>query len=125
MMTFKDSIVSGFKKYFDFDGRASRSEFWWFILFGVIVDFLSKRIDPSGLTSLLALILLIPTISVSVRRLHDMDKSGWWILLSLIPIVNLILLYWFCKRGDPGLNRFGSPSTTGPGTGVQHRYPSP
>ena len=123
-MTFKDSIATCFKKYFDFDGRAARSELWWFILFGVIVDFFSKSIDPTGLGAILSLILIIPTLSVAVRRLHDIDKSGWWLLLALIPLINLILIYWFCKQGTPGPNRFGDPSTS-PGTGVQHRYPSP
>jgi uncharacterized membrane protein YhaH (DUF805 family) len=123
-MTFKDSIVAGFQKYFDFDGRATRSEYWWFVLFGLIVNAVGLM-DPSGILYILAsLALFIPSLSVAVRRLHDIDKSGWWMLLVLVPLISLILIYWFCKRGTPGSNRFGVPSTN-PGTDVQHRYPSP
>ena len=91
-----------------------RSAYWWFILAYVIAYLVLAIVDyaigAQLLTAILALGLLIPSIAVGVRRLHDLDKSGWWLLLGLIPIVGLILLYWFCQPGTPGANQYGPPT---------------
>jgi uncharacterized membrane protein YhaH (DUF805 family) len=102
------------QKYANFSGRAIRSEYWWFVLAYIIAYLVLAIVDyvlgAQLLTAILSLALLSPSIAVGVRRLHDLDKSGWWLLLGLIPIVGLILIYWFCQPGTPGANRFGPPA---------------
>ena len=103
------------QKYVNFSGRAMRSEYWWYVLFVVIVAVVLAIIDnlvigASLLGSIWSLATLLPSLGVSVRRLHDLDKSGWWLLLGFIPLIGaLVLLYWFCQPGTPGDNRFGPP----------------
>ncbi len=109
------------ERYADFQGRSRRSEYWWFYLFQVLLSFagqilagiLGAILPILGLIVAILLVvaflgLLIPGIAVSIRRLHDLDKSGWWLLIGLIPLVGLIvLLYFFCSKGTDGDNRFG------------------
>ena len=113
-MGFQEAIEAGFKKYFDFDTRSCRSEFWFWTLFVVLVNmlltlagaFVSSSIDWLGVV--FSMVTLIPGISITVRRLHDLDKSGWWILIALVPFIGLILLiFWECLKGTEGPNRFG------------------
>lgn len=115
-MAFLDSIKSTFFKYVDFNGRASRTEYWYFVLAVVIVDIITAGIDNligfngSGPISwIVSLALLLPGLGVAVRRLHDIDKSGWWLLLGLIPLVGaLILIFaYLIKPSQQGDNRFG------------------
>ena len=122
-MGFGQAVSSGLRKFFTFAGRAPRSEYWFFYLFfviciiaGIVLDQTLglATFDENGeyeygpLAALAVLGLFIPQISVAVRRLHDLDRSGWWIWISLIPIVGgLILLVWNCMRGTQGTNRFG------------------
>ena len=115
-MSFYDAVRSALSKYATFSGRASRSEFWFFYLFWLLACGIAGVIDAliinssfSPLTTIAVLGLLIPFIAVTIRRLHDIDRSGWWQLLPLVPIVGaIILLIWWCKPGTPGSNRFGS-----------------
>ena len=118
MMSFTQAIQTCLKeKYFDFKGRAPRSEYWWFALFGwammIILSILDDLIfnTASGygfLTTIWGLLILLPSIGVGIRRLHDLDKSGWWLLISLIPIIGFfILVFFFVKQGTRGQNRFG------------------
>ena len=101
------------KQYADFNGRATRSQYWYFVLFTVIIAFVLGFID--GLifkTQVLSLIfnlaIIIPSIALGVRRLHDLGKSGWWYLLVLIPIVGpIVLLIWFCTKGETKKNQYG------------------
>jgi uncharacterized membrane protein YhaH (DUF805 family) len=107
-MTFKESILTCFKKYADFNGRASRPEFWWFVLFMFLVYAAASVIDPSQTVSTLgALIFFLPGLAVSVRRLHDADYTGWLAALNLIPVVNLVMIYFYCQKGSSGINRYG------------------
>ncbi|WP_169973016.1 MULTISPECIES: DUF805 domain-containing protein [unclassified Campylobacter] len=111
-MTFSQSIKNCFSNYATFHGRASRSEYWWFALFNVLVYILASAIDTTINSSIFytisVLVLFLPTISVSIRRLHDINKSGWFYLLFLIPIIGIIILIiWFVKRGTIGPNQFG------------------
>ena len=117
-MSFGDAVKTCLtQKYANFKDRASRSEYWWFALFcwgaAIVLSFLDSLVfgNPSdyGLFSTLwGLAILIPSIGVGVRRLHDLDKSGWWLLISLIPIIGfLILLFWFVQQGTSADNRFG------------------
>ncbi|RYF48008.1 MAG: DUF805 domain-containing protein [Comamonadaceae bacterium] len=98
------------QKYADFDGRASRPEFWWFFVFQlgvyVVVSFLG-----SWLYFLAMLGLALPAIGVGVRRLHDIGKSGWLMLIALIPLFGgLVLLYFAAQPGQPSANAYGNPA---------------
>jgi uncharacterized membrane protein YhaH (DUF805 family) len=111
-MNFVEAISSGFSNYVKFSGRAFRSEYWYWVLFWFVGAVVTEIIDSVlGLTliyPLFSLAILLPSLAVAVRRLHDLDRSGWWILLGFIPIVGfIILIIWYCSRGTPGPNRFG------------------
>ena len=115
-MNFVEAISSGFRNYVGFSGRAARSEYWYWILFywiALIVAFLidgaiAQRSGSGVLSAIVIFALLLPNLAMSVRRLHDRDQSGWFVLLGLIPLVGgIILLVWFCMRGTIGANRFG------------------
>jgi uncharacterized membrane protein YhaH (DUF805 family) len=120
-MNFYAAIKSAFSQYATFSGRASRSEFWFFYLFLVIASFVAASIDAlvlnnqnSYLTLILFLATLIPLIAITTRRLHDTDRSGWWQLLSFIPLVGaIILIIWLCTASTPGSNRFGNNPLSG------------
>lgn len=92
-MTFIDAVKTCFVKYASFEGVASRSEYWWWTLFYFLAVLGSLFISPV-LYFILLLGLLMPTLAVGVRRLHDIDKSGWWLLVSLVPILGLIMIVW-------------------------------
>ena len=115
-MTFGEAISSGFQNYVNFTGRAARSEFWYWVLFNLIVGIVTGVIDyiafpgaaVSPLNSLANLALLLPNLAVAARRLHDTDRSGWFLLLAFIPLIGIIILIvWWCQRGTAGPNRFG------------------
>ena len=90
-MTFQDSLRICFSKYVDFTGRASRPEYWWFALFVFVVSIVLSQISrPLG--SLFALAVLLPSLAAAARRLHDTARSGWWLLIALIPFVGSIIL---------------------------------
>jgi len=115
-MNFTQAITSGFQNYVNFNGRAVRSEFWYWVLFAIIVTIVAKLIDLalfsnsdlSPVSALVGLVLLLPGLAITIRRLHDGDRSGWWIFLNLIPLIGaIVLLVWYCTRGTMGPNRFG------------------
>jgi|GraSoiStandDraft_40_1057318.scaffolds.fasta_scaffold421845_2 uncharacterized membrane protein YhaH (DUF805 family) len=120
-MNFSDAIKSGFRNYVNFSGRAARSEYWYWSLFCGLIGIGSALIDLalfpnssiSPVNTIVELAVLLPTLAVSVRRLHDLDFNGWWLLLVLTGIGAFVLLGWFCLRGrrdrasDGGPNRFG------------------
>ena len=108
-MNFLESIQTCYKKFFDFSGRASKSEYWWFQLFNIIIYVLSLifQRDLALLFSILIIINLIPIYAAGVRRIHDSNKSGWFVLLSLIPIIGLYVLVLLIQDGTKGKNRFG------------------
>jgi uncharacterized membrane protein YhaH (DUF805 family) len=117
-MSFSEAVRSGFDHYTDFDGRASRPAFWWWVLFGVLVaiaaNILDAIIGTVILSAIVGLGLLLPNISVSIRRLHDTDRTGWWILIAFIPIIGLIvLLVFYLQDSDPGENNYGPPMAEG------------
>lgn len=119
-MNFQDAIVSGFKNYVNFSGRAVRSEFWFWVLFsfilGIITSILDMVIFPgnqlSPLNTLAALATLLPSLAVGARRLHDIDRTGWWQLIAFTIIGIIVLIYWFVQPSQPGTNRFGGPAPT-------------
>ena len=109
-MTFSESVSTCLKKYFVFEGRASRSEYWWFQLI-VSPSYLISTIleNEIGYFFLgITLFTLIPAISAGVRRLHDTNRSGFFLLISFIPIIgSLVLLFFLIPEGTKGKNRFG------------------
>ena len=110
-MGFMEAVKSNFRRYVDFQGRSPRSEYWWFylafMLYYVLVAILAAVVPILAVLGLGLLAFIIPMLAVSIRRLHDLDKSGWWLLLGFVPIAGLILLYWYCLKGTEGDNRFG------------------
>ncbi|MDO9416376.1 DUF805 domain-containing protein [Pararhizobium sp.] len=111
-MTFVESVSTVLSKYVVFTGRASRSEFWWFVLFNLGVSIIAAVIDMGlGIQAVGALVglgLLLPGLAVSVRRLHDTDRSGWWLLILLVPLIGaIVLIVWNATAGTPGDNQYG------------------
>ncbi|MCK8464650.1 DUF805 domain-containing protein [Aliiroseovarius sp. S1339] len=136
-MSFMDSIRTCFSKYVTFQGRAQRSEFWYFVLFLFVGQFVLGMIDSflfgtvttieggfeaqtntPVLSGLFGLATLLPAISVAVRRLHDTDRSGWWYWIALIPLIGtIILIVWFASKGTNGPNSYGDDPLGGRGYG--------
>ena len=112
-MTFTQAIASGFRRYFDFTTRSSRSEYWWWTLFSILASAVATVFDEvlfdgaSILDTLNTIILFIPGVTVAVRRLHDTDRSGWWFLIAFTIIGILLLIYWYVQPGTAGSNRYG------------------
>ena len=117
-MSFTEAITTCITKYCDFRGRARRSEYWYYRLAAVLVTWLingaARLLFGRGSTftdliaSLVALALFLPGLGVTVRRMHDIGKSGWAILIVLVPLVGFILfLVWLCRDSLPGENRYG------------------
>ncbi len=111
------ALSSGVRGYARFSGRASRSEYWWLVLWIFAVAFSAALTDlllfgenkPALFTPLVTLLLILPTLSVGARRLHDIGRSGWWLLLNYIPVFGfLLLVYLFVKRSENGENRYNS-----------------
>ena len=130
-MTFPESVSKCFRNYVTFSGRASRPEYWWFVLFLVIGGGVANILDTTVLghqvfykvtadgfsfksgngpvSALFNLATLLPGLSVFVRRMHDTGRSGWWFWLVLIPLVGwIILLVWLCRQGGTGPNQYGA-----------------
>ena len=112
-MSFTDAIRDGFSKYVTFSGRSSRSAYWWWYLFGVLVLVVSLAIDyalgAGGiLYVLVALAMLLPNLAVLVRRLHDAGHSGWWLLIGLLPLIGAIVLLVFTLQGSDQPNQWGN-----------------
>ena len=127
-MDFVPAVKHALSNYAVFQGRASRSEFWWFELFLVIAYVIiavllavlgavlgdSGQIIGSLLYFVFALGVLLPALGVTIRRLHDVDKSGWWIFISVVPIIGpILLIIWYCTKGSLGDNRFGADPLRG------------
>jgi len=115
--SFGGAVRTCFNKYAAFSGRARRPEFWYFALFNILAGSVASVVDMilfgagsgvSPLNGIYGLAVLVPSIAVGARRLHDIDRSGWWQLIGLVPIVGLIvLIVFYCRRGTQGHNRFG------------------
>lgn len=107
-MGFGDAIKSVFTQYVGFNGRARRSEYWYFTLFNSMVGLVLALISIRALSVIWSLVVLLPGLAVMVRRLHDIGRSGWWYLIVLIPIVGaVVLIVFFCTDSQPGENKWG------------------
>jgi uncharacterized membrane protein YhaH (DUF805 family) len=122
-MTFSQAIQSGLKNYATFEGRATRSEYWWFVLFYWLVilvpAIVAAVINSQVISSIIGLIeivgvlgLLIPMFALAIRRLHDTNRSGAWLLLCLVPLGGIVLLVFYCLEGTPGPNKYGNTDNT-------------
>lgn len=114
-------FIKCLKNYANFNGRARRKEYWMFTLFYTLLylpvyaitmfatsqEMLTLALIANLLMMVIALGLLLPALAVQVRRLHDINKSGWWILLGFVPLANFALLYFTLKEGDKGENLYG------------------
>ena len=117
-MNMKQAVFLAYSRIFDYSSRASRAEYWWFFLFGGIIYTLYhyfKLQDNAVCVYLFLFFFVTPNLPLSVRRLHDINKSGWWMLLGLIlPIIGcLVLVYWHIKPGDISANRYGATTRLG------------
>lgn len=119
-MSFGDAVRTALSKYAVFSGRARRSEYWWYTLFSsivsIVVSIIDQVIGSPILGLLVSLALLLPGLGVTVRRLHDTGRSGWWILIGIIPLVGwIVLIVFLCQDSQPGQNAHGpSPEGAGP-----------
>ena len=109
-MTLNKSVQNCIEKYATFRGRAPRSEYWWFLLFQSLCILASAFLDGEIFILVVAGAFVIPTISVTVRRLHDIGRSGWWYWIQLLPLIGvIIMLVWTCTKGSETDNEYGSP----------------
>lgn len=116
-MNFGQAIKSGFSHYVIFSGRACRSEYWFWVLFAVLVGAVTAMLDVAifgyhagiaPFNGIAGLILFLPGLAMAARRLHDTDRTAWWLLLVLTGIGAILLVVWFCFKGTSGPNRFGA-----------------
>jgi uncharacterized membrane protein YhaH (DUF805 family) len=117
-MGFGQAISTCFANYFNFQSRAARPEYWYFALFVIVVSILTAIADfvafgateIGPINGLFSLATLFPSLAVGARRLHDIGRSGWFLLLILLPIIGwIVLIYWACQPGSPGPNAYGPP----------------
>ena len=130
VMNFGQAIESGFRRYADFNGRSSRSEYWYWFLFGLAVRiplYIAQLVLTSGSSNaglavagilgllglLISLAMIIPSLAIVVRRLHDTNRSGWWYFIVLTGIGAIVLLVWFCLKGTEGPNKYGADPFAG------------
>ncbi|MBN8551971.1 MAG: DUF805 domain-containing protein [Caulobacterales bacterium] len=109
------------QKYAQFTGRSGRAEFWWYCLALLILNLVVQTVDqmisggPGILTGLVSLALFIPGLAVAFRRLHDTDRSAWWLLISFVPLIGfIVLIVFWASAGTPGPNRFGEAPAAAP-----------
>ena len=107
-----DWYLEALKKYAVFSGRSRRKEYWMFVLFQVIISCVIAVVEvffnTSFLSAIFALATIVPSVAVPVRRLHDIGRTGWWFLISLIPLIgSIVLLVFACTDSEPGDNEYG------------------
>ncbi len=109
----KEWYVKPFEKFIEFSGRSRRKEFWTFVLVNLGISIVLNALDGviglfGIIATLFSLAILIPSIAVGVRRLHDTGRTGWWLLLGFIPLIGLIvLIYFYVQDSEPGSNQYG------------------
>ena len=131
IMNFGQAVSSVLSNYATFSGRAPRSEYWWWVLFTVVLNWVTAFLDTmlfgtfalvhlgdatyagagtmfTPISTIVGLALIIPSLALSVRRFHDMDRTGWWLLIALTGIGTLVIFFWFMVKGTIGPNRFGA-----------------
>ena len=108
-MNFGEAIKVCFSKYVGFEGRATRSEYWWWVLFVILVSIVLGMLKLELIHAIFSLAILLPSLAVGARRLHDIGRSGWWLLISFIPLVGmLVLLFFAVQPSQAGSNEYGA-----------------
>jgi uncharacterized membrane protein YhaH (DUF805 family) len=133
-LNFTDAIKTVFSKYAQFGGRACRPEYWYWILAMVLVSVVLTLVEGAVLAPalgfesfspdagqplhfLMVLVIFVPSLAVSVRRLHDGGRSGWWIFIQVLPVIgSLVLLWWYIQPGDETVNEYGPPHLANAGS---------
>ena len=105
-MGFGQAISARFSRYVNFRDRACRSEYWYWTLFtiiaGTVAGIIDLMLNTQFVSGLFALVTFIPSLAIAVRRLHDLDRTGWWILLGFVPLIGgIVLLVWYATEGTP------------------------
>jgi len=126
-MGFEAAIRSGFQNYANFNGRAMRSEYWFWVLFVFILGIFASIVDmilgtPNLTSSIISFALLLPGLAVGARRLHDINRTGWWLLIGLTVVGLLLLIYFYVQPSQPTANKYG-PAPTGTNTVEDTPYP--
>ena len=103
-----DYFIGALKQYADFTGRARRKEYWMFILIYMIINIVLAVLGLDAVSMLVGLVLLIPSISIATRRLHDIGRSGWWQLIVLVPFIGMIVLIFFLVQDSHDANDYGA-----------------
>ena len=119
LVAFPEAVRRGLRQYASFSGRATRAEYWWFALFviGVVLGVLMMELLVAGqdavafVTGAVFVVLWIPSLAASVRRLHDTGRSGWWVLLSYVPFASIVVFVFHLMPSEPFENRWGPPPT--------------
>jgi len=107
-MNIMEYYTDAFKRFADFNGRATVRQFWMFVLINFAITFAISLIGINTISAGYSLVAMIPSMAIGVRRLHDIGKSGWYCCLAFIPLVGvIILIIWFIKAGDVGPNAYG------------------
>lgn len=113
MEEFQQAVKTCFNKYADFNGRAARPEFWWFFAFQLAVYVVTSFVH--GLIELVAFVaLVVPALAVAARRMHDTGKSGWFLLLGLIPLLGFLVLVYFWVQPSAPANQWGAGPSEAP-----------
>jgi uncharacterized membrane protein YhaH (DUF805 family) len=102
-----DYFIGALKKYADFNGRASRKEFWMYILFYMVINIILSVLGLDVISMIFGLMLFVPSIRVGARRLHDIGRSGWWQLIYLVPLIGLIVMIFFLAQDGHDENDYG------------------
>jgi uncharacterized membrane protein YhaH (DUF805 family) len=107
-----DYFIDGVKKYAVFSGRTGRKEFWMYVLFNlifaIVIGIIANLIKFNFLSTIYSLALLIPSLAIGVRRLHDTNRSGWWMFIGLIPFIGaIVLIVFYVLESQPGENQYG------------------
>ena len=123
-MSFVEAIRSCFRQYVGFSGRAGRSELWWFFLFLVVVWAVAYVINPN-VAALVLIATVLPDLAVQARRLHDIGRSGWWMLLNLVPFGFFVTLYWYVQPSVSAPNQYGPPPGMSMEAGMMAPPPAP
>jgi uncharacterized membrane protein YhaH (DUF805 family) len=123
-MNFTEAVQAVLQKYAVFSGRSRRSEYWYWVLFTFLASIVLSIIDSAlfnyslgsngPLEIVFSLATLIPSLAVGIRRLHDINKSGWWTLIAFTIVGIIPLIYWYCQPGTHGKNSYGDPAPTKP-----------
>jgi uncharacterized membrane protein YhaH (DUF805 family) len=104
---FPTAITTCFSKFATFSGRATRSEFWWFYLFTLLLSWFAHLALGAGIASVVSLVLFLPVLAATVRRLHDIGRTGWWILIAFTIIGIIVLIVFYATDSEKATNQYG------------------